>query len=90
VTIFLFQWLPYAFISRILFLYAFYSNVPIMILACSYLINEYWGTRRGRATVLAYLVAVAALFAIFYPVISGMPAPVYWSNALKWLRSWVF
>jgi dolichyl-phosphate-mannose--protein O-mannosyl transferase len=90
VTIFLFQWLPYAFISRILFLYAFYSNVPIMILACSYLINEYWGTRRGRATVLAYLVAVTALFAIFYPVISGMPAPVYWSNALKWLRSWVF
>jgi dolichyl-phosphate-mannose-protein mannosyltransferase len=90
VTIFLFQWLPYAFISRVLFLYAFYSNVPIMILATCYFINEYWGIRRGKAIVLAYLVAVASLFAIFYPVISGMPAPGYWSNALRWLRSWVF
>jgi len=90
VTIFLFQWLPYVFISRVLFLYAFYSNVPIMILASSYFIKDYWGTRRGKAIVLAYLVAVAALFAIFYPVISGMPAPSYWGNALKWLRSWVF
>ncbi len=56
VTIFLFQWLPYAFISRILFLYAFYSNVPIMILATAYFINEYWSTRRGKAIVLVYLV----------------------------------
>ena len=90
VTIFLFQWLPYTFISRILFLYAFYSNVPIMILATAYFINESWGTRRGRAIVLTYLIAVAVLFAMFYPVISGMPAPSYWRDGLKWLRSWVF
>jgi len=90
VTIFLFQWLPYAFISRILFLYAFYSNVPIMILATSYFINDYWSTRNGKTIVIIYLVVTATLFAIFYPVISGIPAPSYWDNALKWLRSWVF
>jgi dolichyl-phosphate-mannose--protein O-mannosyl transferase len=90
VTIFLFQWLPYAFISRILFLYAFYFNVPIMILATTYFINKSWNTRQGKANVLIYLIAVAVLFAIFYPVISGVPAPSYWRDGLKWLRSWVF
>ena len=90
VTIFLFQWIPYAFISRILFLYAFYFNVPIMILATTYFINKSWNTRQGKANVLIYLIAVAVLFAIFYPVISGVPAPSYWRDGLKWLRSWVF
>jgi dolichyl-phosphate-mannose--protein O-mannosyl transferase len=89
-TIFLFQWIPYAFISRVLFLYAFYSNVPIMILATTYFINKSWRTRQGKVSVLTYLIVVAVLFAIFYPVISGVPAPDYWREGLKWLRSWVF
>lgn len=90
VTIFLFQWLPYALISRILFLYHFYFNIPILILATAYLINKSWSTRRGKTIVLIYLVAVAALFVIFYPVISGMPTPYYWRDGLRWFRSWVF
>jgi dolichyl-phosphate-mannose--protein O-mannosyl transferase len=90
VTMFLFQWVPYAFISRVLFLYAFYSNVPIMILATTYFINKSWKTRQGRTLVLTYLIVVALLFAAFYPVISGVPAPDYWREGLKWLRSWVF
>ena len=90
VTIFLFQWLPYALISRTLFLYHFYFNTPILILATAYLINKSWSTRRRKTIVLIYLVAVATLFAIFYPVISGMPTPYYWRDGLRWFRSWVF
>jgi dolichyl-phosphate-mannose-protein mannosyltransferase len=90
VTVFLFQWLPYAFISRILFLYAFYFNVPIMILATVYFINKSWNTRQGKAIVVAYLIVTVALFVIFYPVISGVPVPDYWRDGLKWLRTWVF
>ena len=90
VTIFLFQWIPYAFISRILFLYAFYSNVPIITLATAYFINKSWSRRLGKAVVLAYLIAVVALFVAFYPVISGMPTSQYWRDSLKWLQSWVF
>jgi len=90
VTIFLFQWVPYVLISRVLFLYAFYSNVPIMILATTYFINKSWKTRQGKILVLTYLIVVALLFAVFYPVISGVPAPDYWREGLKWLRSWVF
>jgi dolichyl-phosphate-mannose-protein mannosyltransferase len=90
VTMFLFQWLPYAFISRILFLYVFYFNVPIMILTTTYFIDKSWNTRHGKVVVMAYLTVVAVLFAIFYPVISGIPVPAYWRDGLKWLRSWVF
>jgi len=90
VTIFFFQWLPYALISRTLFLYHFYFNVPIMILATVYFINKSWRTRQGKAIVLVYLILVAAVFVLFYPVISGMPIPFYWRNGLRWFRSWVF
>jgi dolichyl-phosphate-mannose--protein O-mannosyl transferase len=89
-VLFFSQWLPYALISRTLFLYHFYFDVPIMILATSYFINNVWRTRRGKATVLVYLGLVAAMFVLFYPVISGMPIPFYWRNDLRWLRSWVF
>jgi dolichyl-phosphate-mannose--protein O-mannosyl transferase len=89
-TIFLFQWLPYAFISRALFLYHFYFNVPILVLATAYFINNSWGTRRGKATVITYLIVVAVLFAVFYPVISGMSVPSYWREALRWFKSWGF
>jgi dolichyl-phosphate-mannose-protein mannosyltransferase len=90
VTIFFFQWLPYALISRVLFLYAFYTNVPILILATAYFINESWTTKRGRIFVIVYLLVVASLFVAFYPVISGMPTSYYWRDGLKWLKSWVF
>jgi dolichyl-phosphate-mannose--protein O-mannosyl transferase len=89
-TIFLFQWLPYAFISRVLFLYVFYFNVPIMILATTYFINKDWNTRQGKTMVVIYLIVVVSLFAIFYPVTSGVPAPSFWRDGLKWLRSWGF
>lgn len=89
-TVFLFQWLPYAIISRVLFLYAFYSNVPMMILATVYFINKYWGVRRWKIIVLFYFIVVAVLFAAFYPVISGMPVSRNWIDGLKWMRSWAF
>jgi dolichyl-phosphate-mannose-protein mannosyltransferase len=89
-VLFFSQWLPYALISRTLFLYHFYFDIPIMILATSYFINNLWRTRRGKVTVLVYLSIVVAMFVLFYPVISGTPIPFYWRNNLRWLRSWVF
>jgi len=89
-TVFLFQWLPYAVISRVLFLYAFYSNVPMMILATVYFINKYWNIKRWKTIVLFYFIVVAVIFAVFYPIISGMPASSSWIDGLKWMRSWVF
>jgi len=87
---FFFQWLPYVFISRITFLYHFYVSVPFLCLASSYFISKYWTKKWGKAAAIAYLVGVVVLFGLFYPAISGMPAPSSWIDGLKWLRSWFF
>jgi dolichyl-phosphate-mannose--protein O-mannosyl transferase len=88
VTIFLFQWLPYAFISRCLFLYHFYINVPLMILATAYFSNKAWGFRWGKTLWIGYLIVVAVLFALFYSVISGSPTPRWWRDHLRWFNWW--
>ena len=94
---FLLQWIPFLFISRILFIYHFMPNVPFMILAITYWINELHmrpTTRKSTAIfVILYLlvlVSAAALFFLFYPVISGYPVTYEYKESLKWLSGWSF
>jgi dolichyl-phosphate-mannose--protein O-mannosyl transferase len=87
---FLFQWLPYAFMSRCLFIYHFFINVPLLIMTSTYFLSEAWRDRSRRKLVVAYLFASAIAFAIFYPVISGHPVSNQYRILLRWLPSWVF
>jgi dolichyl-phosphate-mannose-protein mannosyltransferase len=89
-VLFFFQWLPYVFISRITFIYHFYVNVPILCLATAYFLDKYWSKRWGKATAIAYFAVVVVLFWLFYPAISGAPAPSSSIDSLRWLKSWVF
>jgi len=89
-VLFFFQWLPYMLIARTTYLYHFYSVVPFLCLATTYFLNKYWNSKWGKAATLAYFVVVVVLFGLFYPAISGMPAPTSWIDRLKWLASWVF
>ena len=90
VVVFFFQWLPYVFISRVVFIYHFYVNVPFVCLASAFLINEYWSKKWVKVLAIAYFAVVVALFVLFYPVISGVPASSSTIDSLKWFRSWVF
>jgi len=90
VTIFLFQWLPYALISRCLFLYHFYSNVPIFCLAIASIINKVWNGRKGKLIATIYLILVVLLFVLYYPVSSGHPINNHWRQLLRLLHSWMF
>ncbi|MEM2082095.1 MAG: hypothetical protein QW744_07510, partial [Candidatus Bathyarchaeia archaeon] len=87
---FFFQWLPYVLISRCTFLYHFYVNVPFLCLAAAYFISNYWANRWMKVAAMAYFASTVALFALFYPVISGMPASTSFIDSLKWLNGWVF
>jgi dolichyl-phosphate-mannose-protein mannosyltransferase len=87
---FFFQWVPYMLISRITFIYHFYLNVPFLCLASAYFISKYWSSRWVKIVAIAYFAVVVALFALFYPVISGMPAENSFIDSLKWLNGWVF
>lgn len=87
---FFFQWLPYVLISRCTFLYHFYVNVPFLCLAAAYFISNYWSNRWMKVAAMAYFASTVALFALFYPVISGMPTSTSFIDSLKWLNGWVF
>jgi dolichyl-phosphate-mannose--protein O-mannosyl transferase len=90
VVVFFFSWLPYIVITRSTYIYHFYLSVPLLCLATTYFINKYWNTRLGKAAAIALFVSVVILFIVFYPVISGMPAPVTYIHKLKWLPGWFF
>ncbi len=90
ITFFFFQWVPYMLISRITFIYHFYLNVPFLCLATAYFISKYWSSKWVKLAAIAYFAGTVALFALFYPVISGTPAANSWIESLKWLNGWVF
>ncbi len=35
-----------------------------------------------------FIIAAAALFAFWYPLLSGVPVPREWKSAYLWLPSW--
>jgi dolichyl-phosphate-mannose--protein O-mannosyl transferase len=90
IVIFFFQWLVYIFISRITFIYHFYSNVPLLCLGSAFIVNRYWNNKWGKMLAVAYFALVVALFVLFYPVISGEPISTSFINSLHWFKSWVF
>jgi dolichyl-phosphate-mannose--protein O-mannosyl transferase len=90
VVIFFAQWLPYAVVSRGLFLYHYYVSVPIICLGSAYFINKYWKYKWMKIAAIVYFIAIVALFVLFYPVISGMPVSTITSESLRWFDQWVF
>lgn len=89
-AIFFFQWLPYALISRVTFLYHFYVNVPFLCLASAYFLSKHWNTRKGKVVAVVYFTIVVIMLGIFYGVISGTPASTSWIDSLKWINGWSF
>jgi dolichyl-phosphate-mannose-protein mannosyltransferase len=89
-VVFFAQWLPYAFVSRGLFIYHYYINVPIICLASAYFISKYWKYKWMKIAAVVYFIAVVALFVLFYPVISGTPVLTTTSESLRWFKQWVF
>ena len=88
-----FQYFPWVAISRITFIYHYFSTVPFMILAIvyviKYLMENYPET---RYTIYAYLGVVALLFIMFYPIMSGMMVDrSYVDTYLRWFKThWIF
>ena len=90
ITIFSYQWLSYALISRPLFLYHYYINVPILCIAISLFLKDIWSNKNHRILIFIYLAIVIYLFITFYPIISGIPASRDLIDSLKWFNSWTF
>jgi Gpi18-like mannosyltransferase/4-amino-4-deoxy-L-arabinose transferase-like glycosyltransferase len=86
-------YLPWALSPRKLtFLYHFLPAVPFMVLMITRTIRDLCERLRLPWFALGgYLTVVALLFAIFYPVLSGIPVPVdYKDSFLRWLPTWTY
>jgi dolichyl-phosphate-mannose-protein mannosyltransferase len=87
---FAFQYLTWGLSPRRLsFFHHFYGALPLMCVAAGGVLARAASGRRGRAAVAAYLLLVAALFAFFYPVLSGMSLSWPQYMARMWFRSWI-
>jgi dolichyl-phosphate-mannose--protein O-mannosyl transferase len=85
--------LPWVLVDRLTFAYHYFPASMFLTLAISYV---FWrlsetGSRKAKNMTIAFTAAAVALFAMFYPVIAGMEAPIrYTANVLKWMPGWTF
>ena len=84
------QVLPWVFISRLTFEYHYFAATLFLVLALGYVFDRL--RQRGYfGIVYAFTAASGALFALFYPVLTGVTVSrSYAWNVLKWLPDWPF
>ncbi|AZK48773.1 phospholipid carrier-dependent glycosyltransferase [Paenibacillus lentus] len=89
---FLAQYVPWMLVTRETFLYHYFAMVPFVIVAIVYvssIAEEKW--LRFRYVRYVFLSAAVVLFAMFYPVLSGMEVHSgYVEHVLRWFPSWIF
>lgn len=87
------QYLPYALVARISFIYYFYSVTPFLILGISYFVYLAYQSNKvlHRYLVYVYLLINVVLFVLFFSSLSGLEVPrSYTLNWLWWMRGWNF
>ena len=88
---YLFLLAPWFFITRLTFAYHYFTNTIFLALAIAYVFDHLMERRRGpyKAMILAFTILSFLLFALFYPALSGLPAPQWlFQNVLRWFSSW--
>ncbi|HHU50370.1 MAG TPA: phospholipid carrier-dependent glycosyltransferase [Firmicutes bacterium] len=88
-------YLPWALVSRLTFIYHFFSCVPFLIFALVYTVKiladqypDYSAYVRG--VFCLYLGLVIGLFIRFYPVLSGLEISRAYVDKLRWFKHWIF
>lgn len=85
------QFLPWLPIGRILFAYHYFPTTLFLVFAITYLMNDMFARRRRgyRLAVYGFTGCAVGLYALFYPALTGLYMPVWYSQAfLRWLPSW--
>ncbi len=83
------QFLPWALIDRVTFLYHYFPSLTFLILALAYAGSRLDPARRENQALLGVFgLAVLVLFVMFYPAISGLPVAEGATAMLRWLPEW--
>lgn len=86
------QFLPWVLVTRVAFIYHYFTAVPFLILMLVYVIKNLIEDRIISTKVLwVYLALVLILFIMFYPVLTGREVSrQYINNFLRWFSTWGF
>lgn len=87
------QLLPWVFIRRCTFAYHYFPSILFLVLAIVFVFDELMEFRPEgwKRPVYAFTGGAAALYALFYPVLTGITIPTWYAtNFLRWLPSWPF
>ena len=87
------QLLPWIAVSRIVFVYHYFPSTLFIVLAFAHMFNTLAERRKrsGLNAVYGYTAASGSVFALFFPLLSGMYMPNwYYTNLVKWLYIWPF
>ena len=89
---FLAQYLPWILVPRGTYIYHYFTAVPFMIAADVWLITTLYRhkPRWGWIVLWIRIAAAAALFAAFFPYISGITASTQWLDSMKWFDKWLY
>ena len=87
------QYIPYVFISRLSYIYYFYSVLPLVIIAFTYLVMLMLKLNNKIISwlIFIYIVLCIWLFVMFFPALSGLNINrdfVY--HFLLWFKTWQF
>jgi dolichyl-phosphate-mannose--protein O-mannosyl transferase len=88
-----FQYVPWMFVPRIIFIYHFFPVVPFMIILIAYMFKYITdNVHNSYSLVYSYMAIVLILFVMFYPVLSGFVVDkLYVEEYLRWFKNtWYF
>ena len=82
------QFVPWIFVPRTTYIYHYFPSVPFITLALVYFMRETIDRRQPYAKYTVLGIAIF-LFAMFYPVLSGLAVPVWYVDTfLRWISTW--
>ena len=64
--------LPYALITRVMFLYHYFPTLPFVMLGIVFLMSKLPNNKKTNIGIIIYMTLVAAFFIMYYPAISGV------------------
>jgi dolichyl-phosphate-mannose--protein O-mannosyl transferase len=84
------QLVPWLGVTRIVFEYHYFPCLPFLVLSLCYVFDALRGLdKKWARRMLCFAGAGVVLFALFYPVLTGLETPqTYTYKLLKWLPSW--
>lgn len=85
------QFLPWVLVTRVCFIYHYFTAVPFVIFMIVYVIKNLIEDGIINKNVLwVYLGLVLLLFIMFYPVLTAREVPREYINWLRWFSTWSF